>query len=320
MPILSGALKLPSQIRCTTYGVLAVLIWSAVLHLVRIVSEDFGAIGGAALVYTYAAIFLVAFLDMPNIKQFSKKYLLIGGILFVAYELCLSLSLGFANSREQSTQVLIVNYLWPAFTVLGAIISRQSRANLSLLIPGCILAFVGVCLVVSDDLSSLLYGVFTSVQSNPLSFSLAFCGAIIWAIYCNITKSISGGQNAITLFFAFTALTLWGKWYLLDAGFLTNFTFTSIFILVFAGGGMALGYGLWNKAIISGNMIVLAAISYFTPVFSGIFGTVILNIKLTESFWLGVASVTIGSLLCWHSTRLAKPPVNSVQTVLDNTE
>nr|WP_063378632.1 aromatic amino acid DMT transporter YddG [Pseudoalteromonas luteoviolacea] len=311
---------MPSQIRCTTYGVLAVLTWSAVLHLVRIVSEDFGVVGGAALVYTYAAVFLVAFLDMPNIKQFSRKYLLIGGVLFVAYELCLSLSLGFANSREQSTQVLIVNYLWPAFTVLGAVISRHNSASLPLLISGCILAFIGVCLVVSDDLTSLLYGALSSVKSNPLSFALAFCGAIIWAIYCNITKSISGGKNAITLFFAFTALTLWGKWYLLDAGFLTNFTFASIFILVLAGGGMALGYGLWNKAIISGNMIVLAVISYFTPVFSGMFGTVILNIELTESFWVGVTSITIGSLLCWQSTRLFKPPVNSVQTVLDNTE
>ncbi|KZN44199.1 hypothetical protein N482_17535 [Pseudoalteromonas luteoviolacea NCIMB 1942] len=290
------------------------------MHLVRIVSEDFGVVGGAALVYTYAAVFLVAFLDMPNIKQFSRKYLLIGGVLFVAYELCLSLSLGFANSREQSTQVLIVNYLWPAFTVLGAVISRHNSASLPLLISGCILAFIGVCLVVSDDLTSLLYGALSSVKSNPLSFALAFCGAIIWAIYCNITKSISGGKNAITLFFAFTALTLWGKWYLLDAGFLTNFTFASIFILVLAGGGMALGYGLWNKAIISGNMIVLAVISYFTPVFSGMFGTVILNIELTESFWVGVTSITIGSLLCWQSTRLFKPPVNSVQTVLDNTE
>ncbi|OCQ23117.1 hypothetical protein A7985_03980 [Pseudoalteromonas luteoviolacea] len=311
---------MPSQYRSTIYGAIAVLIWSAVLHLVRIVSEDFGPIGGAALVYTYSAIFLIAFLGLPKIKLFPKKYLFIGGVLFVAYELCLSLSLGFANSREQSAQVLIVNYLWPVFTVLGAILSKQNRAQLGVLIPGCILAFIGVCLVVSDDLTSLVTSFLLSIKSNPLSFLLAFSGAIIWAFYCNLTKSIADGKNAIAFFFFLTALTLWGKWYFLDVGFNHNFTFLSVFVLVLAGGGMALGYGLWNKAIINGNMIILAAMSYFTPVFSGIFGTLILNIKLTQSFWVGVTAVTIGSLLCWQSTRIAKHQTNPVQTVLDNTE
>ncbi|TQF70757.1 aromatic amino acid DMT transporter YddG [Pseudoalteromonas luteoviolacea] len=311
---------MPSQYRCTIYGIVAVLIWSAVLHLVRIVSEDFGAIGGAALVYTYSAIFLVSFLGIPTINKLPKKYILIGGALFVSYELCLSLSLGFSNSREQSTQVLIVNYLWPTFTVLGAIISKQNKANLMLLVPGCLLAFIGICFVVSDNITTLFNGVVANVSSNPIAFVLAFFGAIIWAVYCNVTKSLSGGQNAVTLFFIFTALTLWSKWYLLNAGFTYNFSFKSVFILLLAGGGMALGYGLWNKAIISGNMIILAAISYFTPVFSGIFAAVILNVELTSGFWIGVTSVTFGSLLCWQSTRLYNHSNTQVQTVLDNTE
>ncbi|WP_235611249.1 aromatic amino acid DMT transporter YddG [Pseudoalteromonas luteoviolacea] len=295
------------------------LLWSAVLHIVRIVSEDFGAIGGAALVYTYSALFLVAFSGIPNIKTYPKRYVVIGGTLFVAYELCLSLSLGFANSREQSAQVLIVNYLWPLFTILGAVICKNTQANSILLLPGSVLAFVGVCLVVSGD-SSLLEGMLSNIISNPLAFLLAFSGAIIWAIYCNLTKYMSGGHNTISLFFIFTAGTLWLKWCFLDAGFNSGFSFSSVFLLALAGGGMALGYGLWNKAIIGGNMILLAAISYFTPVFSGVFAALILGVSLQQSFWLGVVSVTVGSLLCWQSTRYKNQRISQVQSVLDNTE
>ncbi|KZN61996.1 hypothetical protein N473_20860 [Pseudoalteromonas luteoviolacea CPMOR-1] len=308
-----------SRYKFTLFGVMAVLLWSGVLHIVRIVSEDFGAIGGAALVYTYSALFLVAFSGIPNFKKYPKRYVVFGGTLFVAYELCLSLSLGFANSREQSAQVLIVNYLWPLFTILGALISKSTHAKSLLLLPGCILAFVGVCLVVSGS-SNLLEGILSNVISNPLAFFLAFSGAIIWAIYCNLTKSMSGGHNAISLFFVFTACTLWLKWYLLDVGFESGFSFSSVFLLALAGAGMALGYGLWNKAIIGGNMILLAVISYFTPVFSGVFAALILGVSLHQSFWFGVVSVTLGSLLCWQSTRHKNQHIRQVQTVLDNTE
>ncbi|MDK2593558.1 aromatic amino acid DMT transporter YddG [Pseudoalteromonas obscura] len=309
-----------TQVKFTVFGVLAVLLWSAVLHVVRIVSEDFGPIGGAALVYSYAALFLVAFSGLPKIKNYPKRYIVIGGTLFVCYELCLSLSLGFANSRTQSAQVLIVNYLWPLFTIIGALLSKQANAKPILLVPGSLLAFTGVCLVVSGDLSYLFNGVLANVISNPLAFFLAFSGAIIWAVYCNLTKSMANGENAISLFFIFTACTLWLKWHLFDAGFASGFSFSSVFLLALAGGGMALGYGLWNKAIIGGNMILLAAISYFTPVFSGVFAALILGVNLQQGFWLGVVSVTIGSLLCWQSTRLKDQQPNSVQSVLDNTE
>ncbi len=40
-----------------------------------------------------------------------------------------------------------------------------------------------------------------NIQSNPLSYGLAFAGAIIWAVYCNITKIMAAGKNGMTLFF-----------------------------------------------------------------------------------------------------------------------
>ncbi|MDW2095543.1 EamA family transporter, partial [Vibrio sp. 1866] len=43
--------------------------------------------------------------------------------------------------------------------------------------------------------------------------------------------------------------------------------------------------------------------SYFTPIFSALFSSLILGVTLSNSFWQGVVMVTVGSLLCWLVTK-----------------
>ena len=43
----------------TVCGLLAILLWSTASGLIRSISEIFGALGGAALIYTVGAILLV---------------------------------------------------------------------------------------------------------------------------------------------------------------------------------------------------------------------------------------------------------------------
>lgn len=51
-----------------------------------------------------------------------------------------------------------------------------------------------------------------------------------------------------------------------------------------------------------GNIAVLAAASYFTPVLSCVFATFWIDAKLDSGFWSGVVLVVAGSLLCWDAT------------------
>ncbi len=60
---------------------------------------------------------------------------------------------------------------------------------------------------------------------------------------------------------------------------------------------------MWNVAILRGNMMLLATLSYFTPVISTLLSSVILGVALGASFLQGVVMVTLGSLLCWWVTR-----------------
>ena len=73
--------------------------------------------------------------------------------------------------------------------------------------------------------------------------------------------------------------------------------------LALAGACMGAGYALWNTAILGGNMVFLATMSYFTPIFATLLSSVILGLSLTMTFWQGVCMVTIGSLACWWVTR-----------------
>ena len=288
----------------TLYGVIAILLWSAVTALIRDLSELFSPIGGAALMYTVSAIFLMSVMGIPRIKHYPKRYLFIGGGLFVTYEVCLALSLGMANSRHQAMEMAIINYLWPALTVLLSVVLSNKKINI-LVYPSILLAFTGVAWCISGDQGISVSTLMSNISDNPLTYFMAFSAAIIWAIYCVVTQNISNGKNAITLFFSATAITLWVQ-YIFSTEPSLQFTLPSTLTLLLSGIVIGAGYALWNQALIGADMILLGTLSYFTPVFSTLFASVYLSISLTGSFWQGVALVTLGSLICFLVTRTKK--------------
>ncbi|WP_282175546.1 aromatic amino acid DMT transporter YddG [Vibrio nereis] len=290
-----------SQHKFTICGVIAILLWSGVMGFARNVTELLGPVGGAASIYTVASVFLVLVMGVPKVKNYPPRYVVICGGLFVAYEICLALALGMANSRQQAIEMLVINYLWPALTVLLAVIVSNKKTNF-LVYPSIIIAFLGVAWSITGDQSLSLAQIAANVATNPTTYAMAFVGAFLWAIYCNLTKRISDGQNGITLFFIMTAVTLWIKYALSNETGMT-LTWEASGLLLISGVAMGSGYALWNFAILGGNMVLLATLSYFTPVLSTILSSFILGIALTQSFLEGVVMVTIGSLMCWWVTR-----------------
>lgn len=284
----------------TACGLVAILLWSTASGLIRSVSEAFGPIGGAAMIYTLGAILLVALLGRPRLRHTSRFYLVTGSALFIAYELCLSLALGYAISSNQAIQLGVVNYLWPSLTVLLAIVMNRQPARW-FIVPGTALALFGILWVVSTDGLSL-GSIVANVQSNPLSYSLAAGCAITFALYCNITRRYAGGANHVALFFILTAVVLWVK-YTFSSESLPALNLRGSVELLATGVAMAGGYALWNIGILRGNLTLLATVSYFAPVLSSAFAAAWLGAHLTLQFWQGAVLVTIGSLICWQATR-----------------
>ncbi|AEH35096.1 drug/metabolite DMT transporter permease [Vibrio anguillarum] len=289
------------QHKHTLFGVAAILLWSCLMGLIRTVTEQFSPIGGAALIYTVSSVFLMLVMGVPKFKHFSLRYVLIGGALFVSYEICLALALGMANDRHQALEMAVINYLWPALTVLFAVFLSRKPVHI-LVYPSVALAFVGVAWTITGDSGFSVMQISANIATNPLTYSMAFGGAIIWAVYCNITKQLANGQNAIILFFMATAIALWIKYFLSSESTLV-FTVPATLNLALTGVVMGSGYALWNVAILRGNMVLLATLSYFTPVISTLLSSLILGVALGLSFWQGVIMVTMGSLICWWATR-----------------
>ncbi|WP_455811323.1 aromatic amino acid DMT transporter YddG [Pseudomonas graminis] len=290
-----------TQKRATLIGLIAIVLWSAIVGLIRGVSEGLGAVGGAAIIYTLSTLLLMLTVGFPNIKKFPRAYLIAGSLLFVCYELCLSLSLGYANTSTQAIEVGMVNYLWPSMTIILSVIVTRQKCSL-LIIPGLLISVAGIFRVLAGEHQISYTEIAHNVASNPLSYGLAFSGAIIWAVYCVVTKKIAQGSNGITLFFMLTALVLWVKYFSAPQPEMT-FNLPVLINLALAAMAMGFGYAAWNTGILHGNVTVLATASYFIPVISAVLAAFLLNSSLSVNFWQGAGMVSLGSLLCWWSTR-----------------
>ena len=288
--------------KATFIGLLAIFLWSLIVALIKDVSSHFGAVGGAALIYTLASIFLFFSVGWSKFKSFPKAYLIWGSILFVSYELCLSLSIGYSGNNREAIEVGMVNYLWPTFTMVAAILFNQQKANV-LIIPGFMISLLGICWVLGGEQGFDLVGMWGNIQYNPLSYALAFIGTLLWAAYCTLTAKMAKGSNGITLFFILVSMVLWIKYALMGGGTF-NFDWSSSTSLLFAAAAMGFGYAAWNVGILHGNVTLLAGASYFIPVLSAFFSAILLSTPLTISFWYGAFMVCIGSILCWFSTRV----------------
>lgn len=230
-----------------------------------------------------------------------RRYPLWGSLLFVAYEMCLALSIGYAHSNRQAIEVGMVNHLWPAMTMVFAILFNGQRARWTV-VPGVVLAIGGICWVLGGDAGLDLAAMAANVQDNPLSYGLAFASTLIWASYCTITAKYAEGKNGVTLFFMLTALALWTK-YLVNGGEAMSFNTQALVYLALAAAAMGFGYAAWNVGILHGNMTILAGASYFIPVLSAGLAALVLDTPLPLAFWQGAALVCAGSILCWLATR-----------------
>lgn len=289
------------QHAATFYGVVSILLWSTIVGLVRSASENFGAVGGAALIYSLGTAILVVFMGFPKIRAYPKRYLIWGTLLFVSYEMCFVLALGLAKDRQQAIELGMVNYLWPSFTIALAVLFNRQRFTLLLGI-GLLLAFAGLIWVISGDQPISVAAIADNISSNPLSYLLAFIGAVLWAFYSNVTKRISGGHNGMVLFFLLTAIGLWIL-FAFEPNKQFNISWHSITLLLVASLATGGANALWTLAVIRGNVALLGTLSYFTPVISTAFSSILLSTALTLGFWQGVVMVTLGAIICFLATR-----------------
>ena len=131
------------------------------------------------------------------------------GSLFVLYTALIYLAVGIAKDREQLLEIALLNYLWPALTILFSVILLKRPASL-LLVPGTVLALIGVFLAMTQSAHLSWSSFIGHLQTNPAAYALALGAALAWALYSNLARLWSGpgSRGAVELFIPVTGLAL----------------------------------------------------------------------------------------------------------------
>jgi drug/metabolite transporter (DMT)-like permease len=286
----------------TAGGLVAVVLWGSYVAVARSVSEQLGPYTAALFLNATAAILLSLPLVFraearKTLGKTNPRYLAVCGLLFVLNGLGLNLAVGLAASRIQAVEISVINYLWPSLTLALSvpILAKRSRWTL---IPGVLLAFCGIA-VVSFGPSGFAPGdTLRRLAVTPVPYLLALMAAVTWALYSNLARKLGGetGGSGVALFFwgaAIASLALrlcvnetshWSPRVMAEVAYAALAPTT-------------LAFALWDTAMRRGNMVLIAAVSYFIPLISAGLSVAYLGAPVHPSLWVGCCLVVVGAIL-----------------------
>lgn len=293
--------------RSTFLGLGAILLWSVTIALTRSLSEEVGPLKAGCAVYLAAGALLVLLHlvrgpSLRSVLSLPKPFLLGCGGLFLAYGLLLFLALASARDRAQAVEVGLLNYLWPALTLALSVPVLGNRAAPGFL-AGTALALAGVWLVLAHDAPASWREVLGGVAGHPMPFLLGVLAALTWALYSTLSRRWgtpeSGG--AVQLFLlatgiAFGALSLArpapGEWSTKAAAEVAAMAVAT-----------SLAYFFWDMAMRKGDLVLVAAWSYLTPLLSTLVSCALLGVLPGLTLWLGCLAIVAGSFASWRSVK-----------------
>jgi drug/metabolite transporter (DMT)-like permease len=310
----------PDTLKGTLCGFLAVFIWSSLVAFSRTVLEAMGTLSGAACVYLLGALFGRLLFGLagkwPRISSLPWTYLVGCGVPFVAYIVCFNLAIGLSQDREQAIEVAIVNYLWPAMTLVFSVPVLNKRARISL-VPGILLAFSGVAMAMSQSsqtsgggLASWFDRWIGHVEGNWPPYLLALVAAVLWGLYSTLSRRLAGGRDmgAIPIFLLVSGVILYALRPLLDDRPVCGLQ-TGLELIYMALFPALLAYTCWDIGMRRGNVVLVASVSYLTPLFSTVISCKVLRVPLTWHFLVACALVILGAVVCKYSVvDAAEPP------------
>lgn len=299
----------------TAAGIAALVFWSTSVALVRSLAEQVGLFTSAACTYLVGGVLgclYVALVErrLLRLVRLPGKYLLGCGLMFVGYAACLYLAIGLSAGRQQVVEVGILNYLWPALTLVLAVPLRGVRVRPAFW-PGVIVALAGAALAPLRPGEYSAATLAENLRLHPLPYVLALAAAVLWALYSNLSRRWAGRAEggAVPLFVLATGLTF--------AALRLAFPEPSAWtpraageMLFVALATTLVAYGLWDAAMRRGDADLVAALSNGTPLASTLVSALYLGVAVGWNAWLGCALLVAGAALCRASVVRDRPPAD----------
>jgi drug/metabolite transporter (DMT)-like permease len=300
----------------TLLGVFSILFWGSTVALSRSLSEHLGPVTTASYVFLLGGACSLAhslFVARRRVgglshwagdlKLLSLRYWLVCGGLFVCNQIAFYLAVGLAAGRMEAIEVGLINYLWPSLTILFSIPLLHKKGKATLL-PGILIAGTGVALAMLPRDLGLFTLSIRSLSTNLAPCLLAFLAAITWGIYSNLSRALaaSADGNAIPLFLLATGMVM----AVLRLFFPEQASWTTGTVIELGATALFpawLAFQFWDVAMRRGRLILVASLSYFTPLISVVISSVFLRVAPGPKLWIGCAMVIAGAVICNYSMK-----------------
>lgn len=288
--------------RSTAFGVLAILLWSTTIAFSRSLTEQLGTLTAASLIYLAAGLVGIIFMVAQpgwkdTLRKLPPRYLIGCGGLFIIYIICLYLAIGSSSNRVQVLAVGLINYLWPGLSLVFSLPILGKRSSLWLPV-GIVIALAGIGLA-TGSVNQVSAGDFIQNSYSWTPYLLALVAAVSWALYTNLSRRWAGEHEggAVPLFlFLSGSILLLMEWITPE---ISQWTFRAglelAYMALFPG---MLAYVLWDIAVRKGRIILIASLSYATPLLSTLTSALVLKVTPGITLWLGALLVFTGAILC----------------------
>lgn len=295
--------------RGTIKGLLALLFWSITVALARSLAGSIGPLTAAAAVYSLSGVlcigyFLMRPVEVKRILRMSLWYLIGCGLLFFAYTVVLFLAIAIATDAGQVLEIGLVNYLWPALTMVLSLPLLGRRASLWLL-PATAIALLGIFVVLTEGAEVSWRSFAGNIASNPWAYLLGLVAAISWALYSNLVDRWGGAakndreSNGPLLFIPVTGLAMLAAWLLSNEE--STWTSRACIEVVIMALSTVLGYVFWDSAMRNSNRTLVKACAYLLPFLSTLITCAYFRIMPGFNLWLGCGLLVVGSVSSWRS-------------------
>lgn len=283
------------------YGILAILFWSSGIAFSRSISQKIGVVHSHFIAFFISGVLGLLWLFIRGRLKGSfrnkdlGKGLLVGGF-FVLNLVCMYVAVGLVKNHQQVIVVSIINYSWPAVTILLSVPILGNRAKLALTL-GIALAMFGVAMSILSSGNTATGGFLKEIDILPCLVS--FFAALFWALYSNFARKWRSviSDNCVPIYMIVVSLLFLGFFPFAKEPFVLDYRCV-IEIVYMAVVPLLLAYLFWDVGIKKGNSIFLVSSSFMIPIFSIIFSSIYLSCKLSSNMIIGCLMVLFGAFVC----------------------
>ena len=271
----------------TLIGFSAVLLWSLLAFLTA-ASGTMPAFQLTAITFAVGglSLLLIRPASIKAMRQPPRVWLLGVGGLFgyhVAYF--------FALRSAPPVEAGLINYLWPLLIVVFSAFLPGERLKWQHIV-GCGLALAGAVLVVTKG-----RGFSLDAQYLPGYFA-ALCAALVWSSYSVLSRRFAGvPSEAITGFCLATAVLAAGCHLAFEQTVWPGTAWQWAALLGLGLGPVGLAFYVWDIGVKQGDIQVLGAASYLTPLLSTLVLILTGYAAYTHLVLIACLLITVGAIV-----------------------